>query len=89
MASLTYTSLTGADDVIYKGIPKLMQFEVELPVGFKGGFFLDIIAAGYANDEVIKFCGIDIVKIGKNMPCTVFSDVLDTAEVISTKVTAE
>lgn len=53
--SLTYTSLTGPADEIWKGVCKLMEFKVALPVGYFGDVKIQV-RLGFLLPNVEKPC---------------------------------
>ncbi len=65
----TYTSLVGPDDEVYKGVPKVMSFEIPVPEDYFGDLTLELTNLAYASDVFVDFCGIAVVGVGENLPC--------------------
>lgn len=66
---MTYTSLVGAADKIYKRSSKVLQLDVKVPQGYFGELTVVVRNPHYADDVPVDLCGIVVVSVGSNIPC--------------------
>jgi hypothetical protein len=72
--NVTYTSLTGPDNIIFKKASKLMQFDIQIPTGYLGNIAVTITNGAWASGAaVVHFCSAAVVAKGQNVPCIDFT----------------
>lgn len=69
ITGLSYESLLGPSDVMYRNAPKLVRIDVPVPKGYTGDITVELINDQYDDDVFVDFCGLDIVDTGGNIPC--------------------